>query len=445
MCARAAIGRAPSYSSVTVATQSIVSRFVRIEPGELKPLAAAFGFVFCVFTAYMMLRPVRETMGITGGIANLPILLWLVFMGMLLVQPVIGFLTSRFPRTQFVPWIYLFLALNLGVFYLLFLWSDATTVIARPFYVWISVTNLVAVSIFWSVMADIFRPDQAKRLFGVISAGASTGGVVGPLLTSETAVRLGTIHLLPLAMTFLLLTPAFLFYLVRWQAQQQRTPRAVPEQALGGSALAAFRLVFANKDLLMIAGLIVTLAWVSTYLYLQQAQFVEAVFDTVDERTRAFARIDLAVQILSFLTQLFLFAYLMRWFGAAGTLAMVPLLLAVGCVVFAAEPTFAVLIALQIVRRVGEYSITKPAREVLFTRFDRETKYKAKNLIDTAITRAPEGPAAASYFPLVAAASQTGISWVGAVLAIAAAVLGYRLGRPLDRTAKTSTQLERQP
>jgi ATP:ADP antiporter, AAA family len=405
-----------------------VWRLARIEDHEVGAALVAFVSFMCLQTAYNMLRPVRETMGITSGVTNLPALFWAVFVGMVLVQPVFGWLSARHRRTQFVPWIFAFLAANLLGFYAWFLNTDDHTWIARALYVWLSVTNLFSVSVFWSLMVDVFRHEQGRRLFGFISAGASTGGILGPLLTAELALRLGTIHLLPIAATLLLLTPLLLIKLSSWQRRTSAAALGDVEQAVGGSIWAGFTLLLRQRELLGLSAYVITLGWLTTFLYLQQAELVQAEIATIDARTQFFARLDLAVQVISLLVQLFVINRLVHRLGLAGVLALIPALLVPGCAALALHPSLALLAGVMIVRRVGEYSISKPSREMLFTDYDRETKYKAKNLIDTAITRSADATGGSVYTGLIKANAHEAMLWLAAGIAALAAGVGYVIG-----------------
>ena len=173
-----------------------------------------------MFASYTILRPVRDALGITSGLEKIPYLFWGVFLVMLLLQPVYGWLTSRFPRSVFLPWVYGFFALNLLIFWVWFRVQADHTWIARTYFVWVSVFNLFVVAAFWSLMADVFTREQAGRLFGFIWAGASTGGLIGPLIDRKLAVPIGAINLLPLSAGLLLLSLLFMAVVIRWQRRQ---------------------------------------------------------------------------------------------------------------------------------------------------------------------------------------------------------------------------------
>jgi len=417
-------------------------RLVVLQPGEAPALLASFGMLLCMFSSYTILRPVRDALGVTSGLEKIPYLFWGVFAVMLLLQPVYGWLTSRFPRTVFVPWVYGFFAANLVAFYVWFHVQGDHTWIARTYFVWVSVFNLFVVATFWSLMADVFTREQAGRLFGFIWAGASTGGLIGPLIAHELAVPFGAINLLPISAALLLLSLVFMAQIVRWQRRQRpmaapgaAAPAAPANSALGGSVWAAFTQVVRSPYLLGIAAFVLLMTWVSTFLYLEQQAFVARVFASADARTRFFAGIDFWVQAASLLIQLLLFGRLFKWFGLKAILMSVPLLMTAGYAVFALAPTFMVLVVVYAVRRVGDYALTRPCRDALFTVVSREEKYKAKSLIDTFVYRGGDATSGSLYKALTGGlgADATTIGWLGAVISALWTVLALGLGRAQER------------
>ena len=303
-----------------------------------------------------------------------------------------GWLTSRFPRTVFLPWVYGFFAANLVAFYLWFRLQADHVWIARTYFVWVSVFNLFVVAAFWSLMADVFNREQAGRLFGFIWAGASTGGLIGPAIDNQLAVPIGAINLLPISAALLLLSLVFMTQVIRWQRRHSAPharsrpsrPRRAQEAALGGSMWAAFAQVVRSPYLLGIAAFVLLMTWVSTFLYLEQQAFVAKVFTSADERARFFGGIDFWVQAASLVIQLLLFGRLFKWVGLRSrSWSSVPVIMTAGYAVFALAPRFMVLVVVYAVRRVADYALTRPCRDALFTVVSREEKYKAKSLIDT--------------------------------------------------------------
>lgn len=414
------------------ADRSWLATALNVDNRELGGLAAAFAMLFFMFSSYTLMRPVRETMGITSGFENIPYLFWGTFFVMLAVQPVYGWLTSQFRRTQFLPWVYLFFVLNILAFYLWFNSQEDHTWIARVYFVWLSVFNLFVVAVFWSLMADIFTREQAGRMFGAIAAGASTGGLTGPLLARFLVEDIGTINLLIVSMGLLLAALIFLRLLIGWHRRHGTGHTAVSDvdRELGGSALDAFRQVVASPYLLGIAVFVFLLTWVSTFVYLEQQEFVAKTFATRDARTAFFSTIDAWVQGLSLFIQLFLFGRLQQAFGFRALIVSIPALMTLGYMAVGLFPVFAVVIGVMIVRRVGEYAITRPCRDTLFTTVTREEKYKAKSLIDTFVYRGGDATSGSAHKALSALGFETsGIGWAGAAIAAAWAGVAFTLGR----------------
>jgi AAA family ATP:ADP antiporter len=354
---------------------------------------------------------------------------------MLAVQPLYGWLTSRFRRSAFLPWVYLFFVLNILGFYVWFNTQSDHTWIARVYFVWLSVFNLFVVAVFWSLMADVFNREQAGRLFGFIAAGISLGGLAGPFLVQQLAERLGTINLLPISAGLLAASLLLMIGVLRWQrsnmAVMPGSTTADPDAKLGGHSLAAFVQLLRSPYLALIALFVFLLTWISTFLYLEQQALVAQVFTDRDAQTAFFSRIDFWVQAGALLIQLFLFGRLYRWLGFRALIVSVPLLMLLGFGVLALFPTFAVLIGVMMIRRIGEYAITRPSRDTLYTVVTREEKYKAKSLIDTFIYRGGDATSA-SVHALVKGAFDlglSGIAWCGTALAAVWMLVALRLGR----------------
>jgi AAA family ATP:ADP antiporter len=421
----------------------LLRRLVVLQPGEAPALLTSFATLLCMFSSYTILRPVRDAFGITSGLEKIPYLFWAVFVVMLLLQPVYGWLTSRYPRTVFLPWVYGFFAANLVAFYVWFRVEADHTWIARTYFVWVSVFNLFVVAAFWSLMADIFTREQAGRLFGFIWAGASTGGLIGPVIANRLAVPIGAINLLPISAVLLALSLVFMRQVIRWQRSQiSAAPGATggsqelhSDEALGGSAWAAFGEVVRSPYLLGITVFVLLMTWVSTFLYLEQQAFVAKVFANANERARFFAGIDFWVQAASLLIQLLLFGRLFKWVGLKAMLVSVPLIMTAGYALFALVPSFLVLVVVYAVRRVGDYAVTRPCRDSLFTVVSREEKYKAKSLIDTFVYRGGDATSGSLYKALTGTfgAGSSAIGWLGVVISALWAVLAWGLGSAQER------------
>ena len=426
-----------------------LQRLVDVESGEQKAMLWAFCYFFVLLCSYYILRPMRDEMGVAGGVENLQWLFTGTFIAMLAMVPLFGWLTSRYPRATFLPMVYGFFIINLLMFYLLFSSDVADIWVARCFFIWVSVFNLFVVSVFWSFMTDIFSNRQARKLFGFIAAGGTAGALVGPALTATLVKPLGPENLM-LASAVLLGCAMFCIrQLIRWRMAYDDTDATISTSTgnpLGGSVLAGIRLVFQSPYLLGIALLMLLFTTLATFLYFQQAQIIRDTFSDPSERTAVFASIDLAVNLLTVLIQLFFTGRLVRWLGLPWTLALVPLLLALGFMALAVAPVLAVLAVVQIIRRAGNYAIMRPSREMLYVVLGQEEKYKAKNFIDTTVYRGGDAISAWIYTGLRSLGlGLSGIAWIAVPLAGLWALLAYRLGREQTRKAQRQSLNKSQP
>jgi len=410
-----------------------IDRLLKLEAAERPAVLWAFAYFFCLLCAYYILRPVRDAMGIAGGVENLQWLFSATFVVMLLAVPLYGWATRRFSRHRLLPMVYGFFILNLLIFYLLFLTQATPAWTARAFFVWLSVFNLFVISVFWSFMADLFRQPQAKRLFGLIAAGGSAGAIAGPGITALLSVSVGTANLLLISAALLVVTIVCIYQLIHWADRSPDKPtnqNHVQDAPLGGSVLAGFRLLVRSPYLLGIGFYILIYTTLATFLYFGQAHIIKATFASTAERTQWFAVIDLAVNALTILTQLFITSRLVNRFGLSITLSLIPLLMAAGFIALGASPILMVLAVFQIIRRAGNYAIAKPAREMLFTVLSREEKYKAKNVIDTVVYRGGDALSGWLFAGLMAMGlGLSGIAFIGTGFALLWAVNGWWLGK----------------
>ncbi|AVQ00166.1 MFS transporter [Ahniella affigens] len=386
----------------------------------------------CLFTAIMSMRPVRETMGVAGGVRNLPWLFTGTFVATLLAMPVFGYLARRMSRHRLLAGLFSLFALNLLVFAVLIARDPHQVWVARSFYVWLSVFNLMAASLIWSVLADVLVLDQAKRLFGLIAAGASAGGIVGPIVALQVA-HLGLAGILVCAACCLFGSIAAAFALFRWRQRQPATSVAAdsPDRALGGSPLDGAAQVLRSRYLLGIAVFVLLLASVSTFLYVDQARWVERHFSDPNDRTEFFAHIDLVVQVLSILVQMFLAGRIAQSLGVVALLTALPVLMALGFLSLAIVPGFGLFVGVMVLRRAGEYALIRPGREMLFTTVPTAEKYKAKNFIDTVVYRAAD--ALSSWLESALRAVES-VPWLAPLMGAAIAVIWAGTGRHLART-----------
>ncbi|MNH10232.1 Major Facilitator Superfamily protein [compost metagenome] len=408
------------------------TRLFNVREGEAPIVVAGLALFFLLFTGYFMLRPVRETMGVAGGVENLQWLFTGTFVLTLIALPLFGWLASKVQRRRILPWTYGFLASNLLVFAALFALQPDNLWSARAFYIWLSMFNLLSISLAWSVLADLFSSEQAKRLFGLLAAGASLGGLLGPLLGTLLVGVIGHAGLVVLATACLLGSVVAVAFVQRFRDRHPlpadtELPRSRP---LGGNPFAGASEVFRSPYLLAIAVFVVLLASVSTFLYFEQARLVAEHFTNRTEQTQVFGLIDTVVQFLSILTQVFITGHLARKLGVGVLLVAVPLVMVVGFVWLAMAPLFAVFVVVMVVRRVGEYALVRPGREMLYTVVVPEHKYKAKNFTDTVVYRGGDALSGWVKRGLDLLGDHPGLAMViGAGIALVWAATGGWLGR----------------
>lgn len=418
-----------------------LTRIVAVRPGEIRALLWSFAYFFFLLAAYYVLRPVRDEMGLAGGIKNLPWLFTATFVVMLTVMPLFGAVVARVPRHRFIPLVYHFFVANILIFWLLLTFKVAMADTARVFFVWISVFNLFAVSVFWSFMADLYQSEQGKRLFGFIAAGGSAGALLGPLIAVGFAETIGRANLLLIAA---LLLEVAVLCAMRLEAaagalktvQETSTPAARPDSGLGGGWITGLVMVLRSPYLAGIALWVALLSLAGTFLYFQQANIVAALSDDPNRRIAIFARIDLAVSLLTIIVQFVVTGKIIRRFGAGPAAAFLPLVFAMGFLALALTPMLWVVIAFQAAQRAANFAISNPARELLFTALDREEKYKAKYVIDNVVFRGGDAASGWLFNALRGFGMElSAISLATVPLALAWLALALGMGRSHERRA----------
>ena len=418
-----------------------LARIVTVRPGEVPALCWSFAYFFFLLAAYYVLRPVRDEMGLAGGIKNLPWLFTATFVVMLAVMPLFGAVVARVPRQRFIPLVYHFFTANILIFWLLLTFKVAMADTARVFFVWISVFNLFAVSVFWSFMADLYQSEQGKRLFGFIAAGGSAGALLGPLIAAGLAEPIGRANLLLIAA--LLLEMAVLCAM-RLEAaastlktgQESAAQAARPDNGLGGGWIAGLGMILRSPYLAGIALWVALLSLAGTFLYFQQASIVAALSDDPNRRTAIFARIDLAVSLVTITVQFVVTGKIIRRFGAGPAAAFLPLVFAAGFLALALTPMLWVVIAFQAAQRAANFAISNPARELLFTAMDRAEKYKAKYVIDNVVFRGGDAASGGLFHALRGLGMELGAIALATVpVALAWVALALALGRGHERRA----------
>jgi AAA family ATP:ADP antiporter len=391
-----------------------------------------------LLAGYYVLRPLRDQMGIAGGVKNLPWLFTATFVTLIAAQPIYGALVAKLPRTRFIPIVYHFFVANLAAFWLVLALGIAPVIVARVFFVWVSVFNLFAVTVFWSFMADLFTAEQGKRLFGFIGAGGTAGGLLGPVITVSLSVPLGAVNLLIAAAVLLELAVFCVLRLERSAIGQAAAVGAAHTgpQAIGGSAFAALPEVLRSPYLIGVGAWVSLLSFCATIIYFEQANIISAAVHDRDAQTRIFAGIDLAVNLLSLATQVFVTSQLLKRFGSGLTAGALPAVYIVGFAALFVAPTLAVVVVVQVMQRWMNFAVANPARQVFFTVLGREEKYKAKNLIDVVIYRGSDALYGWVFDGLQVLGLKFGaIALVACPVAAGWLVLSRILGRAQERRA----------
>jgi len=407
----------------------------KVEGHEVRALAGSFLFVVVLMSAYYILRPVRDAMASDWTDAEVS---WLWTLNFFISTAVVGFygvLVSRFRLRFLVPSIYGIFALTFLSFFVLASTMADRSLVDKSFYVWVSVFSLFHISVFWSFMSDLFSKEQAGRLFGIIAAGASVGGLIGPSIPSFFSASLGTDNLMLLASAMLLVPIPLIFYLQSLKSSDlhNESLAATPEVKIGGSSLAGFKLFFSNPYLMAIGLFIFLYTGISSFVYFELKNLLSELSRT--ERTAVWAQMDLAVNVLSIAMGLFATGRIIGRFGMPLAIALLPILICAGLIIVAVSPFLGAVVALQIIRRAGNYGLTKPAREVLFTRVDREARFKAKPVIDIVAYRGGDMLMAWLFTGLTQGLGLglAAVAVVGAGIAALWSMVGIYLGRWFER------------
>ena len=406
-----------------------------IKQREVKAVIFSFLFVVVLMTAYYILRPVRDAMASDWTDAEVSWLWTLNFFISTGIVALYGMAVSKFRFRLLVPTMYSIFAGSFVMFYLLGSISDDRTLIDKAFYVWVSVFSLFNISVFWSFMSELFSKEQSGRLFGIIAVGASVGGLIGPSITAFFSVSIGTDNLMLIASMMLLIPIPIIFYLQSKATDLNNekldlTPTSHP---IGGNPIAGFKMLFSNPYLMSIALFIFLYTGISSFIYFELKNLLSDL--SRPERSAIWAQMDLAVNILSISIGLFATGRIVGKFGMPVTIAMVPVMVCVGLLILAISPLLGVVMILQIIRRAGNYGMTRPAREMLFTLVDRETRFKAKPVIDIVAYRGSDMLMAWLFTGLTQGLGLglAAVAGVGAGIAALWSLVGIYLGRWFER------------
>jgi AAA family ATP:ADP antiporter len=403
----------------------------KIEPNELRSVLLAFAFVFTLMAAWYILRPVRDAMASDWTDTEVSFLWNVNFFVSVAVVALYGFAVSHVKFKYLVPSVYTFFGCSFVAFYLGVSGVEDRSLIDKIFYVWVSVFSLFHISVFWSFMSDLYTKEQSNRLFAFIAAGSSAGALVGPLIPALFAENLGTDTLMLIASVALIIPIGLVLYLERLKVVDLHNEDVKVDlrlEKIGGNPFAGFKMFVTNPYLLAIGVFILLYTAIGSFVYFEQKNLLTDF--TREERTEILAYVDLIVNVLTFGIGMFATSRIVTKFGMATTLALVPVFICMGLVILAFAPILIVALALQVARRAGNYAITRPAREMLFTAVDRETRFKAKPVIDIAVYRGGDAVSSIAFASLTdgLGLGLGAMAAVGAGIAAVWAAVGRYLG-----------------
>ena len=408
----------------------------KVKEKEVKAVIFSFLFVVVLMSAYYILRPVRDAMASDWTDAEVSWLWTLNFFISTAIVALYGVMVSKFRFRLLVPTMYGIFAVSFIIFYALGSVFEDRTVIDKSFYVWVSVFSLFHISVFWTFMSELFSKEQSGRLFGIIAVGASVGGLIGPSITAFFSVSLGTDNLMLIASMMLFIPIPIIFYLQSLKAKElnnQALDIPISNQSIGGNPFAGFKMFFSNPYLLSIGLFIFLYTGISSFVYFELKNLLSDF--SRPERSVIWAQMDLAVNILAISTGLFATSRIVTKFGMPVTIAMVPIMICIGLIVLAISPLLGVVVVLQVIRRAGNYAVTRPAREMLFTLVNQETRFKAKPVIDIVAYRGGDMLTAWLFTGLTQGLGLglAAVAAVGAGIASLWALVGIYLGKRFER------------
>ncbi|MDA8683819.1 MFS transporter [Gammaproteobacteria bacterium] len=408
----------------------------KVKEKEVKAVIFSFLFVVVLMSAYYILRPVRDAMASDWTDAEVSWLWTLNFFISTAIVALYGVMVSKFCFRLLVPTMYGIFAISFIIFYALGSVFEDRTVIDKSFYVWVSVFSLFHISVFWTFMSELFSKEQSGRLFGIIAVGASVGGLIGPSITAFFSVSLGTDNLMLIASMMLFIPIPIIFYLQSLKAKElnnQALDIPISNQSIGGNPFAGFKMFFSNPYLLSIGVFIFLYTGISSFVYFELKNLLSDF--SRPERSVIWAQMDLAVNILAISTGLFATSRIVTKFGMPITITMVPVMICIGLLVLAISPLLGVVVVLQVIRRAGNYAVTRPAREMLFTLVNQETRFKAKPVIDIVAYRGGDMLTAWLFTGLTQGLGLglAAVAAVGAGIASLWALVGIYLGKWFER------------
>ena len=405
---------------------------VEVKPGEIRALWLGFAFHFLILTGYYIMRPIRDSIAAGNRLETLPWMFTATLIAMVIANALFAAIVARMSRRKFIPLAYGFFIFNLALFFVLMrTGSPAQQVwIGRALYVWVSVFNLFNTAIFWAFMTDLFTVEQGKRLYGFIAVGGSLGGVLGPFITARYIQNIGPANLLAISAVIFAIAAALVQFFPNNFTDRNKPVKAGGEDPIGGSIWSGRTHIFHSPYLLGLAGSMLLYTITGTWAYFQQSDLTRSALTDSATRTIFLAHLDIWVNSITVVIQIFLTGRLLKWFGVGFTLVALPFISMIGFGVMGVGTSLAALAVFQVARRVAAYALMRPSREILFTVLKREDKYKVKSVTDTLGYRTGDQIGAWSYGGLHALGLDLSrISFVAVPVAAGWCVLSLWLGR----------------
>ena len=416
----------------------------KIESNEIRATLLSFLFVFSIMAAYFILRPVRDALSSDWTDEQLSWLWTSTFFFSAIAVSIYGAVISHLRLKVIVPAVYVFFSLTLVGFYVAGSTLGENDLLNRAYYVWASVLGLFHLSVFWTFMSGLYNKEQARRLFSIIALGATAGAIAGPAFVAAFVEQIGNLNMLLVSAALMLVPLPLIVQLDRLRetalGNADAQSRMVEGDKLTINPFSGFTRFFSNPYLLWIGLFILLYVMMNTFLYYEIRKAVGDL--SREQRAEVWASIDLAVNLLAAVTALFATGRLTTRFGMPATLGIVPVIMAIGWATVTLNPTMLTIIIVQVIRRAGNYAITRPGREMLFTLVDDETRFKSKPVIDTVVYRGGDVATAWFYTTIVKVfgLGMAGVAGVGAVFALIWATVGVALGRRFERIAKSEQQ-----
>jgi AAA family ATP:ADP antiporter len=419
----------------------LLRQAVDVRPSEVRALWLGFAFHFLILTGYYILRPIRDSIAASNRLETLPWMFTATLVAMLLANVLFAAVVARMSRRKFIPLAYGFFIFNLGLFFVLMRSAPSSEQvwIGRGLYVWVSVFNLFNTAIFWAFMTDLFTVEQGKRLYGFIAVGGSLGAIAGAYITKHYVGQIGPANLLAISAVMFAIGGSLVRFFPTGFADHPQ-PNEAREAPIGGSVWSGLTHIARSPYLLGLAGSMLLYTITSTWAYFQQSDLARAAFKSSEERTVFLANLEIWVNSITVLVQIFFTGRLLKWFGVGFTLVAMPFLSMLGFAAMGVAPSLALLAVFQVVRRAAAYALLRPSREILFTVLSREDKYKVKSVTDTLGYRTGDQIGAWSYGGLHALGlGLSSLSFVAVPIVVGWCALSIWLGRKQAALARALT------